>query len=114
MKPNELAVSLGRRTFVRNGVLVLTVAGMDASAVSAEQEPVLKVGLVTDLHYADKSARGSRHYRETLDKLAEAGEQFRQQKPAFLVELGDFIDAADSVDDASRGVFCVGSGQWVG
>ena len=92
-------LTLGRRAFLKNGVLVLTAASMDASSVfAAEPEPALKVGLVTDLHYADKPASGSRHYRETLGKLAEAGEHFGKQQPAFVVELGDFIDAADSVD----------------
>jgi alkaline phosphatase len=56
------------------------------------------VGLVTDLHYADKAPAGTRHYRETLAKLEEAATQFEQDNPSFLVELGDLIDAADSVD----------------
>jgi alkaline phosphatase len=58
----------------------------------------MKVGLVTDLHYADKDPRGSRHYRETPEKLAEAAQKFAKDKPEFIVELGDFIDAADSVE----------------
>jgi len=56
------------------------------------------MGLVTDLHYADKPAAGSRHYRESLGKIVEAGEQFEKDKPDFIVELGDLIDAADSVE----------------
>ena len=59
---------------------------------------MVRIGLVTDLHYADKPPAGSRHYRETPDKLAEAAAQFSGNKPDFIVELGDFIDAADSVD----------------
>jgi predicted phosphodiesterase len=62
----------------------------------------LRIGLVTDLHHADKPANGSRHYRETLGKLAEAGERFRQSPPTFVVELGDLIDAADSVEIEQR------------
>lgn len=54
--------------------------------------------MITDLHYADKPAAGSRYYRETPGKLAEAADRFAQQKPAFVVELGDFIDAAASVE----------------
>lgn len=87
-----------RRAFLRNGALVLAAAGADLSAVLAdEQESVLKVGLVTDLHYADKPAAGSRHYRETPDKLAEAAQHLAKDSPNFVVELGDFIDAADDV-----------------
>ena len=62
-----------------------------------DQATHLQVGLVTDLHYADKPAGGSRYYRETPEKLAEAAAQFGRRKLAFVVELGDFIDAADDV-----------------
>ncbi len=95
----ESFLSLGRRAFLKNGTLVLTSASMNVSSVFADdQESILKVGLVTDLHYADKPPAGSRHYRETPDKLAEAAEHFGKHDPEFIVELGDFIDAADSVD----------------
>jgi alkaline phosphatase len=98
-RESEAVVRPGRRAFLKNGVLVLAATTVDSSALFAEeQESNLRVGLVTDLHYADKPPAGSRHYRETPGKLAEAAEQFGQDKPAFLVELGDFIDAADSVD----------------
>jgi len=58
----------------------------------------VRIGMVTDLHYADKPPAGSLHHRETLTKIAEAGEQFQKDKPDFVVELGDLIDAADSVE----------------
>ncbi|MDG2220536.1 MAG: metallophosphoesterase [Rubripirellula sp.] len=87
-----------RRAFMRNGALVLTAASLSQSEIFAEDpaEP-LRIGLITDLHHADKPAAGSRHYRETLGKLEEAGQQFEQQSVDFVVELGDLIDAADSV-----------------
>ena len=45
---------LGRRAFLRNGTLLLATATVDASSLFAEeQESKLRVGLVTDLHYAD-------------------------------------------------------------
>ena len=96
---NKTSLRLGRRTFLKNGTLILTSAAISRPMFGDdEQEIALKVGLVTDLHYADKPPRGSRHYRETPAKLAEAAEYFGKHEPAFIVELGDFIDAADSVD----------------
>ena len=90
---------LKRRAFLRNGALVLASASLAPQALFAQEEkPQLRIGLVTDLHYADKNAAGSRHYRETLGKLEEAAKQFGKAKPSFIVELGDFIDAASSVD----------------
>ncbi len=95
---NETSICLGRRAFLRNGALVLTAAAVrPSSLLAAPLEGTMKIGLVTDLHYADKPPAGSRHYRDTLDKLAEAGGEFSKDAATFIVELGDFIDAADTV-----------------
>lgn len=92
-----------RRAFVRNGALVLAAASLTpADLFAQDEEGTLRVGLVTDLHYADKPPAGTRHYRETLGKLDEFSQQFHERKPTFIVELGDFIDAADSVDVEQR------------
>ena len=97
---------IGRRVFFQQGSLVLA-ASLPASAIIADEvakpnESNLRVGLVTDLHYAEKAPAGSRHYRETLGKLNEAAKKFAETKPHFIVELGDFIDAAASVDVERR------------
>lgn len=93
-----------RREILRNGTLVLASASIRPTKLLADEaskrsdQAKLRIGLVTDLHFADKAAAGTRHYRETLGKLEEAATEFRQQKLDFIVELGDFIDAAASVD----------------
>ncbi len=90
---------IGRRAFLKNGALILSTAvSTPAALIGKETATLLKIGLVTDLHYADKPPAGSRHYRETPDKLAEAALQFEKEQPDFIVELGDFIDAADAVE----------------
>lgn len=101
---------LGRRAFLEQGTLVLASASLvpatlfadDKQATAPAREPNLRIGLVTDLHYADKKPAGSRHYRETLGKLHEAARRFSDIEPHFLVELGDFIDAAAAVDVERR------------
>jgi alkaline phosphatase len=93
-----------RRAFLQGGTLILLGAAVDgtrAARLLAEEptaKPRVRAGLVTDLHYADKAPAGTRHYRETLAKLEEAATQFKQDEPSFVVELGDLIDAADSVN----------------
>ena len=89
-----------RRSFLREGSLLLAgTAILDpASLFGADDPPALRIGLVTDLHYADKPPAGTRHYRETPTKLAEAAERFGQSNLDFVVELGDLIDAADTVE----------------
>jgi len=92
-----------RRAFVRNGSLFLLGTGAAAASLptlfAAENKGrgVVRVGLITDMHYADKPPAGSRHYRESLDKLAVAAEQMKDLQPDLMVELGDFIDSASSV-----------------
>jgi len=56
----------------------------------------VRIGLVTDLHYADKPAAGTRHYRETPAKFAEAARRFREESTDLVVELGDLIDGSGS------------------
>ena len=103
MRNDANLVCLGRRAFLAGGTLVLTTTSNRSTKLFADG-PVsrLRIGLVTDLHYADKAPAGTRHYRETLAKLEEAAAQFAKDKATVLVELGDLIDAADSVDLEQR------------
>ncbi|WP_395740397.1 metallophosphoesterase [Prosthecobacter sp.] len=88
-----------RRAFFQHHALVL--AGFGAGkllAADTDAKPLLRAGLMTDLHYADKAPTKTRFYREALAKLDEAVEVMNREKPALVVELGDFIDQADSVE----------------
>jgi alkaline phosphatase len=88
-----------RRAFLQSSTLCL--AGMGASTLLAadqDAKPLLRMGLMTDLHYGDKDPTRTRFYREALGKLDEAVDYFGSEKPAVVVELGDFIDQADSVE----------------
>lgn len=103
MQTPEHKVTLGRRAFLKQGSLFLAATTLEATAANslfaqdAANAP-LRFGLITDLHHADKPPAGTRFYRETLGKLAEAADQFKRDRPSFIVELGDFIDAAESAE----------------
>lgn len=90
---------LSRRAFIANGTLLLSASSSINSFGNTFSDPseALSFGIVTDLHYSDKAPAGSRHYRESIKKLETASEQFKKSKPKFVVELGDLIDAADSI-----------------
>ena len=92
-------MDISRRAFI-----VTTAAGVfagrhlfgrpDEGAV-----PVVRFGMVTDLHYADINPDpapcgvvGRRFYRESLRKLGEAIEVFNTRSLDFAIELGDFKD----------------------
>jgi alkaline phosphatase len=95
---SDILYQLSRRAFVRNGSLFLLAASTTKLQAAQDQARKVRIGLVTDLHHADKPTKGTRYYRDTLTKLAEAEKQFTTDKPDFVVELGDFIDAAESVE----------------
>ena len=89
----------GRRAFLTNGTLTLAAASVCPRALVGNQfKPKLSIGLITDLHYADKPPAGSRHYRESLAKLDAAAAQFQKHQISVLIELGDLIDAAETVE----------------
>lgn len=55
-------------------------------------EPLVRFGLVADLHYADIDPAIGRHYCEALPKLAKAMEEFNAHGLDFVIELGDLKD----------------------
>jgi alkaline phosphatase len=93
---------LTRRAFLGQGsLLLLGATGASTSAwadEAASAAPVLRIGLVTDLHYADRPPAGTRYYRETLAKFAEAAQRFSERKSDLVIGLGDLIDAADTLE----------------
>ena len=94
-----MTIPISRRTMVKHGSLLLAgLATQDMLAADATAKPLLHVGLMTDLHYADKAPTKTRFYREALGKLDEAVDYFNKEKPSFVIELGDLIDKATTVE----------------
>lgn len=91
------AMQIGRRAWIKGTSLLLLSKGICLAAAEGADVRA-RIGLVTDMHYADKPAAGTRHYRETLAKLSDAAREFKEKKIETLVELGDFIDAAENVE----------------
>lgn len=65
---------------------------------STQARRPLRIGLVTDVHYADKETWKTRHYRASLARLSAAVTHFNEAKADCVIELGDFIDQADSAE----------------
>ena len=100
MSKQQEEMRLGRRAFLKGGTLFLAGSALLPGRLlaSAEDKPKLRIGLVTDLHYAEKQASGNRHFRESITKVAEAAKRFDQEKPDLAICLGDLIDSAASLD----------------
>jgi hypothetical protein len=84
--------------------VLLTVAFLLAAALAmpaAQAPPLVRFGVVTDVHYADIDPSGARTYRESPGKLAECVQVMNAKEVRFLVELGDFKDQ-DKTPDETR------------
>jgi len=108
-----MAEPLHRRHFLIRGSIILAGAALSGCAWRPEQTqagqtltgdanhtPVLRFGVVTDIHHADKPPAGTRIYRDSLAKMqvAVAGLNVAAQKDslglAFAITLGDMVDTA--------------------
>ena len=90
-----------RRDFLRSAVSVCLLPLAARSAPESPPAPKVRFGLITDVHYADTPDRGRRRYRASIEKMRRAVEAMNREKPAFVVELGDFKDQ-DQPADAQR------------
>lgn len=52
----------------------------------------IRIGLVTDSHYAEADPKGTRFYRESLEKMEEFISEMNREKVDFIIHLGDFKD----------------------
>ena len=66
---------------------------------SAQAPPLVRFGVVTDIHFADIDPSGARTYRESDAKLAECVQVMNAKGMTFLVELGDFKDQDKTPDE---------------
>ena len=87
--------NVNRRAFLAQGTLFITgVTSLSRCAFSQPaSEPILRIALLTDVHYADKTSSGNRYYQESLEKLDAAAVELGKNPIDFAVELGDFIDS---------------------
>ena len=86
-------MSVSRREFLVGTTLLAFTPNLLAQVARPK---ALRIGIVTDAHYADADTRGTRHYRESLAKMKEAVAVFQREGVDFAIETGDLIDAADA------------------
>ena len=85
--------SLSRRKFI--GIAGTTVAGLMISPnvfAKPDAKPIIRFGMISDIHYADREPAGNRFYRQSLSKVKDAVDEMNRQKVDFMIELGDFKD----------------------
>jgi hypothetical protein len=80
---------------IRRLTYLFTVALLFASHsifAQAKDKTLFTFGIITDVQYADQDNAGTRYYRLSPKKLAEAVDSFNRYKVSFVLSLGDFID----------------------
>ena len=93
---------ISRRQFLKassSAALLLTTGAY--WACNDPNKPILRIGLVTDTHYADREPAGVRYYRESIPKLQECVNLMNQEKVDLMVHIGDFKDEDPEPQEAS-------------
>jgi len=55
-----------------------------------------RFGIVTDPHYANIETRGTRYYRQSIEKMSECVDLMNQERVDFMIELGDLTNGTPS------------------
>lgn len=96
--PQAPLAMLSRRAFLQSGVLFLAGTASGAAWGRGPKRTVAKVGLLADLHHADKREAGGRYYRHALPKLREAFHFQARENLDRIVHLGDLVDSVQDKD----------------
>lgn len=84
---------LSRRHFIAGSTLTAAaLASRPLARAAAGSKPPLRLGLISDVQYADVPAKGTRHYRESVKKLEQAVAAFNARPLDACLHLGDLID----------------------
>ena len=84
---------ISRRKFL--GISGTIAAGLFISPdlmASSSEKPMIRFGLLSDIHYADREPAGIRFYRQSVPKMKECIDRMNQENLDFVIELGDFKD----------------------
>lgn len=85
--------TLSRRKFL--GITGTTAVGLMLSPdlfAKIGEKPLIRFGMISDVHYAKREPAGNRFYNQSLGKVQEAIDRMNQEKLDFVIELGDFKD----------------------
>jgi predicted phosphodiesterase len=74
----------------------------DTGINTANTDSPIRIGLISDIHYAEKPHRINRHYTLSPFKLKQAVEILNESGVQFIVLLGDNIDEVDRDTDLAH------------
>ena len=88
--------SAGRKKYTRDRIRSISKnirsLRVPAKYPEIKDSPILTIGFIGDIQYADKDSVGSREYRSGLRKLEQLLRSFRNEKVDFCIGMGDLGD----------------------
>jgi 3',5'-cyclic AMP phosphodiesterase CpdA len=87
---------ISRRRFVQIMIGAATVGVTGCNMLGSDK---ITVGMLADVHYADRERVNQRYYRESIAKVEQCIRDFNSVEPDFIVQLGDFVDKGESVEE---------------
>ena len=89
-------MNLNRRKFLgataASGVAIATGLVMPRSGSASEKKPMVKAGIITDMHHTTKADTSTRKYSASQAKMGGFSTVMKREKPTFVIEMGDFVD----------------------
>lgn len=96
-------MNLRTKRFAGGAIAALAVTAIFApqgAVAKNDEKAVVEFGLIADAQFCDCDNRNTRHYRGSLDKLAEAAETINADGVDFTIQTGDLIDRYPESFDA--------------
>ncbi len=90
--------AISRRRFIQK-LAGVAVVGTTGCRMLVETGDKITVGMLADAHYADRERVNQRYYRESIAKVEQCIRDFNSVGPDFIVQLGDFVDKGESVEE---------------
>ena len=100
--------NFARRDMLKMGMALTACAAAGVltgtkSAEAGNNGLILKAGIITDMHKTSKADSSTRIYSTATDKMKVFIDAMKKEKPAFIIELGDFVDTlAPGTDSAAN------------
>ncbi len=99
-------MDMNRRNFLgataATGVALAAGLAVPAAGKAAEKKLMVKAGIITDMHHTTKDDTPTRKYSASQSKMEVFITAMKQQKPAFVVEMGDFVDTLSPGTDPAE------------
>lgn len=93
--------TISRRDFIKAGITLMGAAAIGLPGCNQpvmEEENKITIGMLADVHYADRAMRNNRYYRDSLAKVRQCIAEFNLARIDFAIELGDFVDQGESLE----------------